>query len=85
MSKEFGIVTLEIIYPTHAETHFVNWVEIESPNGNFTVSGGHAPLISKIKKKGVVSFETQEGTITQKEIIGGIFSVTNDRAVIIAE
>ena len=79
-----GTFELEIITPRKVVSYLIIMVEIESPNGSFTVAENHASLISALKKKGVVTFQINaDNTHTIHVENGGLFSVANNKAKLI--
>ncbi len=79
------IFVFELISPTKAETYNVHWVEIESPNGSFVVGIDHSPLVSVIKEKSTVRYETDGNQEVAVEVSGGIFKVAKNKAIAILE
>jgi F0F1-type ATP synthase epsilon subunit len=79
-------IELQIIRPTSKENLNVEWVEVESPNGNFVIGPGHLPLISTLKERGRIIYKKAG---TDKLIIidsyGGFVRVQDDKAVAILD
>ena len=42
------LLTIEIVCPITTTLLEVEWAEIEGPTGSFTITAGHAPLVSLI-------------------------------------
>lgn len=75
---------LEIITPRKIVTYLICMIEIEAPSGSFTVAENHAPLISAIKKKGIISFKTNVGNVHTIHVEnGGLFWVNQNKARLI--
>lgn len=75
---------LEIITPRKVSTYLIYMVEVETPSGSFTVAENHAPLVSTLKKKGIITFQTNVGnTHTVHVENGGLFWVANNKAQLI--
>ncbi len=75
---------LEIITPRKSESYLVYMIEIETPSGSFTVADGHSPLVSCIRKKSIVSFETNVGNFHTIHVEnGGLFKIINNKALLI--
>ena len=75
---------LEIITPKKVATYLICMIEIETSTGSFTVAAGHAALLSSLKKKGIITFQTNGGiTHTIHIENGGLFSVRNNKAQLI--
>jgi len=71
---------LVIIKPQESTTFDgVNKVTIPGSEGSFTILGGHAPLVSAVKK-GVIRFDQQEIAIG-----GGVLDVKNDVVTILTD
>ena len=76
---------LEIIHPTKSEKKTVAWVEVESPTGNFVVGPNHSPLVSILKPRGKLTYQEFEKTETAVDIYGGVFKVSDNKAVVVLE
>jgi F0F1-type ATP synthase epsilon subunit len=74
---------LEIISPKKSEKIIVEWVKVESPNGDFTVGPDHSPLVSLLKNRGKISYKEENKKETVIDSYGGIFSVSGNKAQII--
>jgi F0F1-type ATP synthase epsilon subunit len=77
------VFELEIIYQDRNEKYEINWVEIESPTGNFTVGPDHIPLVSLIQERGKVTYKEYGKEITSIDAYSGMFIVSNNKARII--
>jgi F0F1-type ATP synthase epsilon subunit len=79
-------IELQIIRPTSKEIVNVEWIEIESPSGNFVVGAGHLPLISILKVRGRVIYK-KAGTDKLKIVdsYGGFFKIQDDKATVILD
>lgn len=76
---EFEIISIEA-----AEKVMVEWVEIFSPTGNFTVGPDHSPLVSIVKRKSSVIYQTHDKQIhTIATGDGGFFQTTGDKAMLL--
>lgn len=75
-----NILTLEIISINHQEFHKIQWLEVETPSGNVTICLGHAPMITLLRKKGIITFQSIEG-IDHAQEIGNGFLIANDKTV----
>ena len=76
-------ISFEIISQSKHETINVLWVEIESPTGSFIVGPNHSPLISIVKKKGILTYKTDDLEEVTQEVCSGIFEVEDNKAVLI--
>ncbi|MBS1987790.1 hypothetical protein JST56_02245 [Candidatus Dependentiae bacterium] len=84
MQKEQSF-SLEIISSTAHKTFLVTGLEIESPTGSCFIGYGHMPLISVIKKKSTVTYQLSDGTSIQLQVNGGIFNISQNKAVILLD
>lgn len=50
-------ITLSIISPAQIKTVEIEWLEVESPSGSFTITPGHSPVVSMIKNKSSIVFK----------------------------
>ncbi len=81
-----AFIELQIIRSSSKETVNVEWIEIESPSGNFVVGPGHLPLISILKKKGRVIYKKADSDkLKIIDSYGGIFRVQDDKATVILD
>ena len=77
---------LEIIHKAKSELISVEWIEVQSPTGNFVVGSGHCPLISILKDRGKFTYKkfgTQEPE--SFDIFGGVFKISENKASIILD
>ena len=75
---------LEIITPSKIASYLVCMIEVDAEAGNFTVAVDHAPLASSLKKKGVISFQTNVGNVHTIHVEnGGLFWISNNKAQLI--
>lgn len=84
MQKEQSF-TLEIISSTAHQTLPITGIEIESPTGSCFIGYDHMPLISVIKKKSMVTYQLSDGTSVQLQVNGGIFNMSQNKAVILLD
>lgn len=82
---QHDVIELKIVTPLSSTFVKVDWLEIESPNGTFLVGPGHEPLISIIKKKGRLSYKTNQGDFVARETRGGVFTVSDNKAVVLVD
>jgi F0F1-type ATP synthase epsilon subunit len=73
-------ISLEIISSSKNEIINVLWVEIESPTGSFVVGPDHIPLVSIMKKRGILTYKQNNGEEVEQEVNGGIFEIYNNKA-----
>ncbi|MFH1644019.1 MAG: hypothetical protein ABIA74_02480 [bacterium] len=80
-----NFLELKIIRPTKQEVFQVEWIDIQSPAGSFVVGVNHIPLISRLKKKGQISFKKYDGKTELIDTYGGFFKVEDNKAEVILE
>jgi len=76
---------LEIVSPTTHQTKKVEWIEVESPTGNFMVAPGHSSLVSIIKKRGRVVYKKKDEGEDFIDASGGIFKISHGKATILLD
>lgn len=76
---------LEIVFKTESKKVTVLWIEIESPNGDFLVGPDHSPLVSLLKKPGKMRFQEFNGPERSYDVFGGIFKVSNNKAIAVLD
>jgi F0F1-type ATP synthase epsilon subunit len=81
LAKDF---TFEIIRPTQSVNERVEWIEVDSLTGSFTVGRGHNPLIAVLRQGGTISYSRHASSTVTLDITSvGIFTVRNDKAVVV--
>ena len=75
---------LEIVTQTESKKISIEWVEVESPTGNFVVGPDHTPLVSLLKHKGKLTYQI-DGRTESIDTYGGIFKVANNRALVVLD
>lgn len=83
MSEE--ILELEIITRKDAKQIPVEWINVQSPTGNFVVGPDHAPLVSLLKERGKLTYKEHEGKEVSIDTYGGIFKVDGNKATVILD
>ncbi len=78
---EQDVIELRVVTPRESKFLKVDWVEVEGPNGGFVVGPGHESLISIVKSKSKFSYKTTQGDFVIMETLGGIFTVSHNKAV----
>jgi len=74
---------LDIIGPTSSQTLHINWLEVQTLEGNFTIKPGHAPLIVLLAPNKELSMELEDKSITIMTIAGGILEVSRTMLTLI--
>ena len=74
---------LTIICPLSKKTYQINWIEINTPKGNFVIQPGHAPMIISLSKKRAVTFGLKNGKRESILIQDGIISISRLHATVI--
>jgi len=72
---------LEIIERVNSQKLTVLWVAIESPTGDLIVGPDHTPLVSLLKKRGKLTYKELAGNEKTIDVYGGIFKVSDNRAI----
>jgi F0F1-type ATP synthase epsilon subunit len=80
-NKDFDF---EIVRSTQSVKERVEWIEVDSLTGSFTVGKGHSPLIAVLKQGGTISYNRHAGSTVTLDIASvGIFTVHSDKAIIV--
>jgi len=80
MSEPFE---LEIIKQDSSEKIPVDWIEVESPSGNFVVGPDHSEVISLLKYRGKLKYKQHGGTEIEIDTYSGLFKFEKNRATIL--
>jgi len=72
-----------IISPSGKKTYPINWIEINTPKGNFVIQPGHAPTIMSLSKKKPLTFGLKNGKRESLIIQEGIISIARTHATVI--
>lgn len=67
---------LQLIGPTGSRVMNIQWLEAQTPNGNFVIKHGHAPLITLLAPNKELTVKLHDGSITMITIVQGILEVT---------
>ena len=78
-------ISLTIISPDKIKKVEVNWIEIETPNGNFFVGIDHAFLVSSIKLNSKIRYQTKKDKEIDHKVSGGIFEIKDNKATILED
>lgn len=78
-------INLTIITYEQTETHSIEWIEIESPTGNFTAGVDHASIISAIESQGTIKYKKQNCIETSFTAKGGTFILDNNNATLLLD
>jgi len=64
----------------------VEWVEVQSPTGDFVVGSGHSPLVSTLKNRGKLKYKDfVSKKVVEINVYGGIFKVQENKAIAILD
>ena len=76
----------EIIWPQSMEKFNIEWLEIQSPTGDFVVGPYHSPLVSVLKERSKLCFK-KIGALKPEilDVYGGIFKCMDNTAVVILD
>jgi len=72
-----------IISPSGKKSYPVNWIEINTPQGNFVIQLGHAPMIISLSKKRPLTFGLKNGKRESFIIQDGIISISRTHVTVI--
>lgn len=74
---------LTIICPTSKKTYQINWVEINTPKGNFVIQPGHTPMIIALSPKRPITFGLKNGKRESLIIQEGVIAIDRVRTTVI--
>ena len=63
---------LELIGPTSTQKIDIAWLDAQTPEGNFVIKPGHAPIIIILAPTSELTIEQDDGSTTLMTIDGGI-------------
>ena len=78
-----NLFELEIINSEKSEKFVVNWVEVESPTGNFIIGPGHDNLISIIESKSKLKYKKRDNLISEIDIYDGMIEISSGKATVL--
>ena len=76
---------LKIIRPNGYKEHNIIWLEINTPEGNFIIAKGHAPMIISLSANKQLIFELTTGQSHSEVITGGIAHINRDNIQLLLE
>lgn len=76
-------MNLTLLSPTSSESFEINWLEVETTQGNQIIAQGHAPTILLLTPRRELTIELNDGTKTVIMVDGGILEVTRTTATLI--
>ena len=79
------IFNFEIITPTKNLSYEVEWIEVESPTGNFIVCANHYPLISIIKRHSTLRYKKANQEECSCIVSQGIFKTLGPKVTVILD
>jgi F0F1-type ATP synthase epsilon subunit len=65
-----------LIGPTSSQSLDVQWIEVQTLEGNFVVKQGHVPMIIALAPNKELSMELNDGSTTLMTIAGGILEIS---------
>jgi F0F1-type ATP synthase epsilon subunit len=81
-----SLFKLEIVSQTLTQSLMVEWVEINSPTGNFVVAAEHDDIFSLLKKREKFTYKTPNEEPKSLDILyGGIFRFANNTGVVLID
>ncbi len=69
--------------PLSKKTYEINWVEINTPKGNFVIQPGHVPMIISLSAKKSLTFGLKNGKRESIVIQEGMISINRTHATVI--
>lgn len=77
------LFTVRIVTPTGTSTYQAEWVDITTPTGNQIIEAGHAPMISLLRSRSVVTLQTDGGAQETIPVLNGVIEVTREMTTIV--
>ena len=74
---------LTLISPTSTIVMDINWLQVQTLQGNFTVKSGHAPTIVILAVNKEISIGLKDNSTTLMTIAGGILEINRNSATIL--
>lgn len=74
---------LKLIGPTSSQSMDIQWLEVQTLNGNFVIKPGHAPLVVLLAPNKELTMELLDGSMTLMTIPGGILEVSRTSLTLI--
>jgi len=74
---------LRIISPSGEKKFDIDWIEVDTPVGNFVIHTGHAPTVLTLLPNHDVVFQFKKGHKESITISRGIIEITREAATII--
>ena len=75
------IFDLSIFTPTQSFHHKVQWIVVESPNGNFFIGPNHSPLVSLLKIESQITYMLENSKEESYSVTSGIIYIKNNQAM----
>ncbi len=66
---------LKLIGPLSSQSMDINWLEVQTVQGNFVIKPGHAPMIVILAPNKELTMELHDGSLTVMTVAGGILEV----------
>lgn len=76
---------LHIITPSRTEHIEIEWIEVESPTGNFFVGPDHSPLISIIKHHATLAYKPIHAEPVNLKVSQGVFKISDNQALVLLD
>lgn len=72
-------IELQIIRPTSKEIIEVEWLDVQTPTGNFIIGKNHSPLVSILKERGRITYRKVKAKhIKVVDCYGGFIKAENN-------
>ncbi|MFA5074489.1 MAG: hypothetical protein WC436_00070 [Candidatus Babeliales bacterium] len=83
MNQDNNSFELEIVDFSERKIFQVEWIEVQSPNGNFVVGPDHSPIVSLLKERSKFIYKKINSNEQEMDVYGGIFSLIDNKALVI--
>jgi F0F1-type ATP synthase epsilon subunit len=74
---------LTLLTPTHTIVYAIAWLEINTPQGNFVIQPGHAPMIITLSSNESMIFCLENGKQESITITDGIVHINRTEILIL--
>lgn len=71
-------MTLRIMRASSSDLHHIDWLEANTPNGNFVIKNGHAPTILILSPGQPVIFHVTDGKEETLLVRSGVADIKRD-------
>ncbi len=79
-------IELQIIRPTSKEVLDVEWIDVQTPTGDFVIGKDHSALVSTLKERGRITYRKHNSKHIQVvDCYGGLLKVESNVVVVILD